>query len=84
VASVGSIGAASEKRHAFGMGRGRTRHPQRVAAEIPRGNSAGTLAESGIYSHRAQKIRRLRVYAGKRVENKVAKGKMGGSRLLRE
>jgi hypothetical protein len=63
---------------------GWTRHPQRVAAGIPRDNRAGTLAESGIYSQQARKIRRLHVYAGKRVENEAAKGKMGSSRLLRE
>ena len=61
----------------------RTRHPARVAAGIPRGNCAGTLAESASYGQQARKIRRLQVYARKHVENKAAKGEMGGSRLLR-
>jgi hypothetical protein len=61
-----------------------TRHPQRVAAGIPRGNRAGTPAESNIYSQQTRKIRRLHVYARKHVENKAAKEKMGGSRFLRE
>jgi len=63
--------------------RGR-RHPQRVAAGILRGNRAGTLAESDIYSQQARKIGRLHVYVRKHVENKAAKGKMAGSRFLRE
>jgi hypothetical protein len=63
---------------------GMTRHPQRVAAGIPRGNRAGTLAESISYSQQMRKIRRLQVYACKHVENKAAKGKMDGSRFLRE
>jgi len=55
-----------------------------VAAGIPRGNRAGTLAESGIYSQQPRNIRRLQVYARKHVENTAAKGEMDGSRLLRE
>jgi hypothetical protein len=39
--------------------------------------------ESASYGPPTRKIRRLQVYAGKRVENKAAKGKMGGSRFLR-
>ena len=34
----------------------RTRHPQWVAVELPRGNCAGTTAESRIYSQPMRKI----------------------------
>src|ERR1700728_3341719 len=39
-----------------------------------RGNRAATKAESRVYGPSMRQIRRLHVYAGKRVENKAAKG----------
>jgi len=65
----------SEVRAAYGVGRIGTRHPGWVAAELPCGNSAGTLAESIIYSQPMRKIRRLHVYVRKRVENRRLRGK---------
>jgi len=60
-----------------------TRHPQKGAAELPCGNSAGTLAESAPCSARPHKHWGLRVYVGQREWNQTAKRKTACARLPR-